>query len=254
MQLSFMLCIVDRRRSEAYVSLCRSLGLPLTLSMLGRGTAMRAHLDLYGLEATQKAVVATVADGQNARRLFREAKRQLYLDIPGNGIMLALPIKSVGGGKTLAYLTDNRPLEAQAPPAGFEHELLVIILNEGYIDEVMEARRAAPCCTPRAQGRARRKNFSASRWPTKKRCCSSWQSPPKKPASCALSSAHTAPTPRPAQSPSPSPFRRSQAFVCWKTNKIFKASCLKRSTYAASSQAASFPHGQPSPARLLCLI
>ena len=84
MQLSFMLCIVDRRRSEAYVSLCRSLGLPLTLSMLGRGTAMRAHLDLYGLEATQKAVVATVADGQNARRLFREAKRQLYLDIPGN--------------------------------------------------------------------------------------------------------------------------------------------------------------------------
>ena len=95
MQLSFMLCIVDRRRSEAYVSLCRRLGLPLTLSMLGRGTAMRAHLDLYGLEATQKAVVATVADGQNARRLFREAKRQLYLDIPGNGIMLALPIKSV---------------------------------------------------------------------------------------------------------------------------------------------------------------
>ena len=143
MQLSFMLCIVDRRRSEAYVSLCRSLGLPLTLSMLGRGTAMRAHLDLYGLEATQKAVVATVADGQNARRLFREAKRQLYLDIPGNGIMLALPIKSVGGGKTLAYLTDNRPLEAQAPPAGFEHELLVMILNEGYIDEVMEAAREA---------------------------------------------------------------------------------------------------------------
>ena len=143
MQLSFMLCIVDRRRSEAYVSLCRSLGLPLTLSMLGRGTAMRAHLDLYGLEATQKAVVATVADGQNARRLLREAKRQLYLDIPGNGIMLALPIKSVGGGKTLAYLTDNRPLEAQAPPAGFEHELLVMILNEGYIDEVMDAAREA---------------------------------------------------------------------------------------------------------------
>lgn len=143
MQLSFMLCIVDRRRSEAYVSLCRSLGLPLTLSMLGRGTAMRAHLDLYGLEATQKAVVATVADGQNARRLFREAKRQLYLDIPGNGIMLALPIKSVGGGKTLAYLTDNRPLEAQAPPAGFKHELLVMILNEGYIDEVMDAAREA---------------------------------------------------------------------------------------------------------------
>ena len=95
------MCIRDR---------CRSLGLPLTLSMLGRGTAMRAHLDLYGLEATQKAVVATVADGQNARRLFREAKRQLYLDIPGNGIMLALPIKSVGGGKTLACLLYTSPV------------------------------------------------------------------------------------------------------------------------------------------------
>ena len=43
----------------------------------------------------------------------------------------------------MAYLTDNRPLEAQAPPAGFEHELLVMILNEGYIDEVMDAAREA---------------------------------------------------------------------------------------------------------------
>ncbi len=138
-----MLSIVERRQSERYVTLCKSLGLPLTLTMLGRGTAMRAHLDLYGLEATQKAVVATVADEQNAHRLFREAKRQLYLDIPGNGIMLAIPIKSVGGGRTLAYLTDNKSLDAAPPPEGFDHELVMMILNEGYIDEVMDVAREA---------------------------------------------------------------------------------------------------------------
>ena len=143
MELSLMLSIVERRQSERYVTLCKSLGLPLTLTMLGRGTAMRAHLDLYGLEATQKAVVATVADEQNAHRLFREAKRQLYLDIPGNGIMLAIPIKSVGGGRTLAYLTDNKSLDAAPPPEGFDHELVMMILNEGYIDEVMDVAREA---------------------------------------------------------------------------------------------------------------
>ena len=221
MELSLMLSIVERRQSERYVTLCKSLGLPLTLTMLGRGTAMRAHLDLYGLEATQKAVVATVADEQNAHRLFREAKRQLYLDIPGNGIMLAIPIKSVGGGRTLAYLTDNKSLDAAPPPEGFDHELVMMILNEGYIDEVMDVAREAGAAggTPRARARDRRKSSSASRWPTKKRCFSSWPKQLKRPTSCALSSAHTGRTPPRAPSSSPCRSHRWRVCACLKTNE-----------------------------------
>lgn len=62
--------------------------------MLGNGTATSEHLSLYGLEATEKALVASVACGDMTRQLIKSAKRRLFIDIPGNGIMLAVPIKA----------------------------------------------------------------------------------------------------------------------------------------------------------------
>ena len=63
----------------------------------------------------------------------------MQIDIPGNGVMLAVPLKSVAGARTLAYLTDNREMGGK-PSMEFAHELIVVILNEGYSDFVMDAR------------------------------------------------------------------------------------------------------------------
>lgn len=32
-----------------------------------------------------------------------EERRRLYIDAPGNGIVISVPIKSVGGGSTLNF-------------------------------------------------------------------------------------------------------------------------------------------------------
>ena len=56
--------------------------------------------------------------------------------------MLTVPLKSVAGGKTLSYLTDDLKAGG-APNMNFEHELITVILNEGYSDFVMDAARAA---------------------------------------------------------------------------------------------------------------
>ena len=56
--------------------------------------------------------------------------------------MLTVPLKSVAGGKTLAYLTDSQKTGGK-PSMEFKHELIVVILNEGYSDFVMDAARAA---------------------------------------------------------------------------------------------------------------
>lgn len=115
----------------------------VVLSLLGQGTAMREHLLLYGLEATEKAVVCTVAGGEQTRQIIKSAKRRLFIDIPGNGIMMAVPVKSVGGGRTLAYLTDNTAPDGGMPEMKFDHELIVAVLNEGRTDMVMNAARRA---------------------------------------------------------------------------------------------------------------
>ena len=143
MIMDFVVAIVDRARAEDMLEVYRSHGLPIVLTMLGNGTATSEHLSLYGLEATEKALVASVACGDMTRQLIKSAKRRLFIDIPGNGIMLAVPIKSVGGGRTLAFLTGNSAPDGAVPELSFEHELIMVIINEGHTDTVMDAARSA---------------------------------------------------------------------------------------------------------------
>lgn len=43
----------------------------------------------------------------------------------------------------MAYLTDNKPVTNEKPAMTFTHELIYVILNEGYSDMVMAAARPA---------------------------------------------------------------------------------------------------------------
>lgn len=141
MELYYVIAVTDRKKHEAMTEIYQEAGLRLILTMLGRGTATDEHLSRYGLEAEEKAVVSGVADAEEAARLMRLAKRRLYIDIPGNGILLTIPLKSAAGRASLAYLTNNEP-KGGRPAMDFSHELIVAILNEGYSDMLMDAARA----------------------------------------------------------------------------------------------------------------
>ena len=142
MELYYVISVVDRDKRESMSTLYSAAGLHMILTMLGQGTATNEHLSLYGLDATEKAVISAVASAEEAAQLLKAAKRKLFIDIPGNGIMLIIPLKSVAGGKTLAYLTDSVKTGG-VPPMEFKHELIIAILNEGYSDLVMDAARSA---------------------------------------------------------------------------------------------------------------
>lgn len=143
MELYYMIGITDRKRAPELLQICKELELSVTLTKLGRGTATSEQLSLYNLEASEKSVIGTVTDAGGMKQLMRQAKKRMFIDIPGNGIMMALPLKSVSGGKTLAYLTGGKGLEEGIPKMEFAYELIIVILNEGYSDAVMAAARSA---------------------------------------------------------------------------------------------------------------
>ena len=122
MELYYVLSIVDRSRAKELLDIHNELQLSLVLTKLGRGTAKTEHLSLYELEPSEKAVIGTVASAASVRQLMRAAKLKMFIDIPGNGVMMALPVKSVGGGKNLAYFTSGQILGGTAPNMDFEHE------------------------------------------------------------------------------------------------------------------------------------
>ena len=143
MELNLVMSIVARIRHEAMEDIIHGLKLPLALTLFARGTATTEHLSLHGLISTEYALILTVADGEQTRKLMRAAKMRMFIDIPGNGIMLSVPLKSIGGGKTMAYLTDNKTVTGEKPDLNTTHELIVVILNEGCSDMVMAAARPA---------------------------------------------------------------------------------------------------------------
>jgi nitrogen regulatory protein PII len=143
MELNLITAIINRSRHDAMEDIVRSLKLPLALTLYGKGTAKDEHLSLHGLMPTEKAIILAVADGDATRRFMRAAKIRMFIDIPGNGIMLSVPLKSVGGGKTMAYLTDNKTVTGEKPDLNTTHELVVVIINEGCSDMVMAAARPA---------------------------------------------------------------------------------------------------------------
>ena len=143
MSLCCVLTVLDRDRTETYYELCRKQELPVLLSVLGSGTATTQQLDLYGLQETPKAVVITIAAEEKLKRLILAAKLRLRIDIPGNGILLVVPVKSIGGAQAMALLTNNEPAARTAPPTDFPYELIVAIAERGSVDDVMIAARSA---------------------------------------------------------------------------------------------------------------
>lgn len=146
MELYYVMSVLDRKNRSRQEKIYKDLGLKVSLTMMGRGTATRAHLSRLGLSLTEKVVLATVADRETAAKLIRETKLKLYIDIPGNGIMVSVPIKSVGGVQTLEQMSGHKPEPGERPEKPelkFDYELIYVILNEGHSDEVMDAARPA---------------------------------------------------------------------------------------------------------------
>lgn len=143
MELYYVLSIVDRHKGDEMVALHNELNLSAVYEHLAYGTATSEHLLLYDLQQTDKAIISTIATAPTVKKLMRNAKIKMFIDIPGNGIMMAIPLKSMGGGKNLAYFTLGQEIGGKAPAMNFENELIIVVLNEGYSDNVMDAARAA---------------------------------------------------------------------------------------------------------------
>ena len=140
--MNFVISIVNPNMLPRMNGIMQTLELPLSIELIGRGTARKDMLDLLGLSTHEYHIFMTIADRERTQKLIDEARRNLYIDAPGQGIIVATPIKSVGGGKTLANLNGGRPAEG-APEINFNYEIVLAIANEGHTDTVMEAAREA---------------------------------------------------------------------------------------------------------------
>ncbi len=139
MSADFIITITDRSRSGEFGAWLRQQGAALVLTALGRGTATAEVLDCLGLEATEKAVLLCVLPGR--KDFFRKAVEELWLDVPGRGVMMSVPVSSIGGTAARNHLLQGEAEERMEKEG--THELIVVIANQGATDRVMDAARGA---------------------------------------------------------------------------------------------------------------
>ena len=141
--MNYIISVVKPESLEAVIGISEQLSLPVSVKLRGRGTAVQSMLDLLGIESTEKRVLFSIADEEKTKSFFKELKHRLFIGVPGHGIAMAVPIKSIGGGKTLSYLNGGQQNAKYQPELNYAYELIVIIANEGRTDLVMNAAREA---------------------------------------------------------------------------------------------------------------
>ena len=140
--MNYVISVVHPLGANIMQKLCEEMGLPIVLSIPCRGTATKSMLDLLGMESKDRRLFMTVASPEQTKQLIQEQRKRLYIDAPGNGVTIGVPIKSVGGSKTLAFLSNGQNVKG-LPTLNYDYELIMIIANQGATDQVMDAARSA---------------------------------------------------------------------------------------------------------------
>ena len=141
--MKYVISICDSRALEVLTQICAELTIPMNVVLHAHGTAVRSMLDILDIESNEKRVVLSIANQEKTKALISEQKRRLFIGVPGHGIVVSVPVKSIGGGKTVAFLNGSQQPAKYTPELNYSYELIVAIANEGRTDLVMNAARSA---------------------------------------------------------------------------------------------------------------
>lgn len=144
-KLYMMTTIVSRKQFKKYFRLYQEEQLQVMFVTLGTGTASGDILDYLGLESTEKAVMFHVLEESAWENAKKNLRQKLQIDAPGEGIAFIVPLSSIGGKKTLQFLSGNQDFqkEEESVLKDTVYELIVVIANQGYTELAMDAARSA---------------------------------------------------------------------------------------------------------------
>ena len=151
--LYLVIAITERHRTERVIQLFQENNVFTTDVALGNGTAPTEVLDYFYLTPSEKSVIFGVITDAGLALLFRDFKNKMYIDVPGNGIVVSIPLNSVGGKRSFEYILDGQTLNHSDRKSKFseregrmaintDFELIFVVANEGYTDMIMDAARA----------------------------------------------------------------------------------------------------------------
>ena len=142
-ELYCMISITDRDNLSDFSAVYQKYGIDVNIISLGRGTASDNVAEVFGLTRSEKAICFSIVTDETWKKTKKSFYSELHIDYPGMGIVVCVPVSSIGGIRELNYLTDGQNFVKgeESVLKNTDRELLVVICNQGFNRTVMEAAR-----------------------------------------------------------------------------------------------------------------
>lgn len=139
-----LVSIVERGQAAGLVNLYRGYRVNCHYQSYGRGTASSELLEILGVGGSEREIVLSLAAADTMRRLT-ECLRE---DVPvkARGIAFSMALTAVTGSLGTALLqagNEHRERGEQEMETRDNGSLILVMVNRGYTDEVMNTARAA---------------------------------------------------------------------------------------------------------------
>jgi nitrogen regulatory protein PII len=137
-----LLCVVcDWDRHGKVVDILEKNEAFFNLVSYGNGTASSKMLNYLGLDEARKAVCLSVLTADTAREVMDALDKKLKMEKPGRGISFIVEVEQGCYHRPVEFVKDTNGGIAMQQDSG--HSLIMVVLNRGYTEEVMEAARAS---------------------------------------------------------------------------------------------------------------
>ena len=138
-----LMTVVKRSVGKRILDLYQKDNLDVNLCMLAKGTATSEMLGCFGMEANEKMVTLSIITEDTWKEVKRDLEQEIQIDVPGTGIAFLMSLSSIGGGRTLRFFVDGQTFEKEEESVMKDttYELIVVVANHGYTEEVMDAAR-----------------------------------------------------------------------------------------------------------------
>ncbi len=146
-RMMLMLSIIVRGKSKAYMEMLDEKNIRFHMQSVGSGTAPSEMMDIFGLGTNDKDIIMSVAPAGVVNALATELGKNLDTASRYGGLMMILSLSAINRLTAEILTRANRETMEKgaenAMKSEYKHQLIMISVNQGYTDQVMQTAKKA---------------------------------------------------------------------------------------------------------------
>lgn len=140
--VKIIVTIVERGQGKALLKLYAQNHVNCNFQSIGRGTASSELLDVLGLGTTERDILISMAGARTTNKLMHMLDEGLP-QMHAKGIAFDMPLTGINRRIATVFLNKEETGKGEIKMQETEGKLILVVVNQGHTDEVMETARGA---------------------------------------------------------------------------------------------------------------